>query len=95
MQVAATTPIDLVVHFSLIIGIGVGTGVCFVGLWHPLLPAGVDSQAEVVSEAPANEVWSRNADSNASAWQTFCTSGIFHCIDHDWLLVSKWKYFII
>ena len=23
------------------------------------------------------------------------TSGIFHCIDHDWLLVSEWRYFII
>ena len=65
MQVAATTHTDLAVWFSLLIGIGIGMGIPFVGLWYALCLQYVDSWAEVVSEAPAIEVWSCNADSMA------------------------------
>ena len=75
MLVAATIFASLVVWFSTTIievRIGAGANIPCIGLWGIVFCFWyVDIQAMAMSGVLAIEVWSRNVDSNASAWHTF------------------------
>ena len=71
MLVAAATYASLATQFSIaIIVVEIGALLACWVFFHLFY---VDIQAITISEDLAIEVWSHNADSNTSAWQTFCS----------------------
>ena len=62
-----------------------------------------DNREQLIALAKSNQSWRQETQFPIEEWELLMvpwgiplwTSGLLYCIDRHWLLVSKWKYFII